>query len=144
MLKRYALLIIISFSFLFSMPKDYWLHNEKVVLKKDKFYTAWVYRDKDSKKEYKKILYFRWTLFHNNILTMHLNLEKFNHQFVLKEDMFQHSFKLDIFDSSYGIENPFLLIMFDSFDVKKKEVHFTFLIRDEFGSIEIEKIEEKR
>lgn len=126
------------------MPKDYWSHNEKVSLRKDKFHTVWIYRDKGSKKEYKKILYFRWTLFHNNILTMHLNLEKFNHQFTLKEENFRDAFKLNIFDSFSGTENPFLFIRFDSFDVKKKEANFTFLIRDEFGSITIEKIEEKR
>lgn len=126
------------------MSKDYWIHNEKVSLKKDKFYTVWIYRDKKTKKEYKKILYFRWTLFHNNMLTMHLNLEKFNHQFILQEDIFMDSFKLNIFDSFAGLENPFLFIRFDSFDVKKKEANFTFLIRDEFGSIEVEKIEEKR
>ena len=140
MLRKYIFFLIFSLSCLFSLPRDYWLHNEKISLKKDEFYTAFIYRDKGSIKEYKKILYFRWTLFHNNTLIMHLNLEKFNHQFTLENALFRDSFKLSIFDSFSGIENPFLFIKFNSFDVKKKEVNFTFLIRDEFGSIEIEKI----
>ena len=122
-------------SSLYGLPKNYWSHSEKVILEKDKFYTAWIYKDQGSSKEYKKILYFRWTLFHNNILTMHLNLEKFNHQFVLKKALFRDSYKLTLFDLAYGLENPFAFIQFDSFDIETSQAMFTFLIRDEFGSI---------
>jgi hypothetical protein len=141
--KKCVFFYLFCFSFLFPITDDYWLYNEKVSLKKDKFYTVWIHRDKGTQKAYKKILYFRWTLFHNKILTMHLNLDKFNHQFVLKEAIFRDSFKLNLFDSFAGIENPFLFIRFDSFNIKTKEANFTFLIRDEFGSIMIEKIKGK-
>lgn len=142
MLQKYILLYLLCSSFLFSITRDYWTHNEKVSLSKDQFYTAWIYRDKGTSKEYKKLLYFRWTLFHNKMLTMHLNLEKFNHQFILTNDLSMDSFKLSIFDSFSGIENPFLFIRFDSFDVKSKQVNFSFLVRDEFGSIDIQRIKE--
>ena len=134
-LKVFFILFLISS--LYSINDNYWIHKEKIKLKKDAFYTAWIYKDRGSNKEYKKILYFRWTLFHNEVLIMHLNLEKFNHQFTLKQEVFLDSFKLDIFDSYLGSNNPFLFIKFISFDKKTSEVTFMFFIRDEFGSIEV-------
>jgi len=137
--KKLCILLLLSIC-LYSMSDDYWIHKEEITLEKDEFHTVWVYRDKGTDKQYKKILYFRWTLFHNHLLTMHLNLEKFNHQFNLKQDFHKRTFKLSLFNDAISQEDPFFILSFKSFDLNSSKATFEFLIRDEFGSIGVEKL----
>ncbi len=111
--------LMLCYSFL---NASMWKIVESIELSKDEFYSRAV-KEKDSEREF--ALNFRWTLFHNRGLVMHLNYDKFVYQFILYQRYHNDSFKLQLLDSanSNNFENPYIRLEFKDFKDGKAKLN---------------------
>lgn len=95
-----------------AFPAGYWAQSGLASLKKDELYALIV-----ESGEMKKEVRFRWTLYKNRGLVMHLGYDRFVHQFVLYRDYRQDSFKLDLMSKEEaGLkETPYLMLVFKGY-----------------------------
>lgn len=123
---RYLRKIFVFFVFFLLFPwilyADSWKYQGELELKKDEVYKM-AFRQKAQVKE----LFFRWTLYKNEGLVMHLKYDGFVHQFVLYRDFQRSTFKLSLFaPESKVLSHPYLWLVFKDFrrDVKMAKVKF--------------------
>lgn len=115
------------------IDKSYWQKNEIVELSKDEFFTIMLTIDGNVKKD----LYFRWTLYKNESLTMHLGYDGFVHQFVLHPHYQVDSFKIPLYIKPNIPEpEPYFMIVLREFRLKDKKAVLEYFIRS--GSSKIE------
>lgn len=95
-----------------AFPAGYWVQSGLASLKKDELYSL-----KVKAGEMKKEVRFRWTLYKNRGLVMHLGYDRFVHQFVLYRDYHRDSFKLDLVpkEESGLHEAPYLMLVFKGY-----------------------------
>lgn len=117
----------------FLSANDYWKFKDIFTLEKNKFYAGTFRYRRD------KNFSFRWTLYKNKILVIHMHYDNFFKQFILeKEDYQKNSFKLPLFSASNrNFESPYLLLTFLKFDKKKQKPIFEIKIRDVEDIIEV-------
>ncbi|WP_300448997.1 hypothetical protein [Helicobacter mastomyrinus] len=96
-----------------------WLWKKSLSLEKEQVYTAH-FKVGGVQKE----LRFRWTLFKNYGLVLHLNYDKFNHQIVLYTDYQRNAYKipLGMEDRAYK-DKPHLVMYFKSFSDEKAHLN---------------------
>jgi hypothetical protein len=132
-------IIIIFFLhiYVFALYDGFFIYDKKITLKKDKYYSRVIHRGDD-----KKDIHIKWTLFINKIITMQVNLDRFNHQFNLKKSYGEQTFKLPLFKKiAFDVENPYLIIKFLEYkkynDETNNEAIFEIFIKDESNKIEV-------
>ena len=138
MFKKLILLLILS---LFSVQVFAleWAYEKEIKLKKDEFFSVWVETQSE-----KKLLKFRWTLFTNSNLVLLRVFDAFNYHHIVTEQYPRNSVKFDVgVRSEKYREKPYMLLKFDSFDVKKNEAVFKLLLNDKTGLINIKMIKKK-
>lgn len=92
-----------------------WSWEKSLELKKEQVYTAHFDLGNVQKK-----LEFRWTLFKNQGLVLHIRYDKFNHQVVLYQDYQRNAFKLPLSRGDNTLkDDPQLLLYFKDFADKK-------------------------
>lgn len=86
-----------------------------------------------------KTLTFRWTLYKDRGLVMHLNYDRNPHQFQLyKETRALNAFKIYLTHThSTKAQNPHIIIYFIDFDDDKKEAKFRYYLNRYNAPIEI-------
>lgn len=98
--------------------------DRSVVLKKDEVYRGELWLGK-----FKKPVFFRWTLYKQGGLVVHLNLNRFPYQFILYPDFQRDSFRIAVFkeiavgapqSSDEGFTPPFFMLSLRKFDPKKE------------------------
>ncbi len=97
--------------FLFATNVDMWQHSHEFVLKKDEFAKV-VFKKHEEEKTYDKEgeLFFRWTLYHNELLTLLVNYEGFPKQYILKKEYKRDALRVYLnddytkeFDRAYAV-----------------------------------------
>ncbi|MDE6886693.1 MAG: hypothetical protein K2P17_06620 [Helicobacteraceae bacterium] len=98
---------------------------EEIILKKDEVKSLDLFVE-----NVKKTLTFRWTLYKDRGLVMHLNYDRTPHQFILyKESLAKNSYKIYLSSiNSTQSENPYIRIYFIDFDDNKKEAKFRYYL----------------
>ncbi len=86
-----------------------------------------------------KTLAFRWTLYKDRGLVMHLNYDRNPHQFNLyKESLALNAFKVELTQTrSTKAQQPHIIIYFVDFDDYKKEAKFRYYLNKYDAQIEI-------
>lgn len=122
-MSRFLLIFLFIINLFASAPN--WDFKEEIKLKKDEFYEK-VIEDGVRKKRF----YFRWTLFKNEGLVVHLNYDGFNHQFILYKHYGLNSFKLNLLPKyHYEKESSFLYLIFKDIDIIKGIATFELYIK---------------
>jgi hypothetical protein len=94
-----------------SLSAEMWQSKESFSLKRNQFYQNF-YTDGDRKKRF----YFRWVMYKNEGLFVHLNYDGFNRQFILYRNYAQNSFRLDLTpNQNYRSDSSFLMLEFADF-----------------------------
>lgn len=110
---RYLAIFLLCSIALASMPL--WVWEKSLELEKEQVYKADI-----SVGNVQKILEFRWTLFKNKGLVLHIRYDKFNHQVVLYEDYQRNAYKIPLGrGNSEQKDEPHLVIYFKNFSDKK-------------------------
>ncbi|WP_233708161.1 hypothetical protein [Helicobacter bizzozeronii] len=103
----------------FAKPLD-----KTLQLKKDEVYGGELQLGK-----FKKPVFFRWTLYKDQGLVVHLNINHFPYQFILYPDFQRDSFRVAVFKERGGASSsevegdhtpPFLMLSFKKFDTQKE------------------------
>lgn len=111
-----------------SWEKSLWLEKEQL------------YKARFSVGNVEKDFQFRWTLYKNHGLVLHIRYDKFNHQEVLYTDYQRSSFKIPLgMGQELHKDNPNLLLYFKEFAEKKAA--FKLYIEGKGASLESEEIE---
>lgn len=86
-----------------------------------------------------KTLAFRWTLYKDRVLVMHLTYDRNPHQFHLyKESLALNAFKVELTQTrSTRAQSPHIIIYFVDFDDYKKEAKFRYYLNKYDAQIEI-------
>jgi len=98
-------------------------------LKKDQLQHVVIYEGKK-----KHQLSFRWTLYVNSSLVMHVDYDGHTYQPLLSTHYRLQRFKVDLFSKPIDLsqpegEAPFALLIFKAFDEKKREAYLDLLIK---------------
>ncbi len=113
-----------------------WSYNDEVELRKDQ-----VARYQISVDDKLLILDFRWTLYVNKGLVMLYKLDKFPYQNVMYKDHKLDRFKLKLKNrAANAYEEPYAVIVFKDFDDKTKKATFTILLKDDYRSVQAERV----
>jgi len=112
------------------LPPGWWTHYLSFVLKKDQIQNVKIIERTGGIHR----LSFRWTLYINGGLVMHMAYDKRRYQPLLYLSYQRNAFKFDLFpkprDAIYRpIETPYALLVFKAFDEKKKEAWFDLLVQ---------------
>ncbi|WP_457592215.1 hypothetical protein [Hydrogenimonas sp.] len=115
---------------------DGWDHYATFSLEKDQKQTIEIHEGKRIHR-----LTFRWTLYKNGGLVMHVNYDKHSYQPLLYARYRLDSYKIDLFPkaddaSRQNFETPYALIAFKAFDGKKRRAALDLMIKD-YGMSEI-------
>lgn len=111
-----------------------WSWERELALEKEQVYQAEIAVGSVQKK-----LEFRWTLYKNQGLVMHIRYDKFNHQEVLYTDYQRNAFRVKLGrDKAQERYTPYLIIYFKEF--KNKKAHFKLYIDGISASILSESI----
>lgn len=107
---------------------------EEFILKKDEVKIINLFVERDY-----KTLAFRWTLYKDRGLVMHLNYDRKPHQFQLyKESTALNAFKIPLTHTrSTKTQNPHIIIYFVDFNDDKKEAKFRYYLNKYDTQIEI-------
>ncbi|WP_456390487.1 hypothetical protein [Hydrogenimonas sp.] len=113
-----------------------WDHKATFVLKKDQLQHVEI---KAQGRDHH--LAFRWTLYKNGGLVMHISYDRQNFQPLLYAKYRKNSFMIDLFSkpADGNVANywtPYALLQFKAFDPKKREAWFDLLIKG-YGKNEI-------
>lgn len=108
-----------------AFPADYWLQSGSITLARDQFYTVGI-----SKGGERKDIRFRWTLYKNEGLVMHLSYSDHVHQFILYRDYQVDSFKLKLFPKQTPApeEEPYIRLVFNNYSRKDKIASFDYYV----------------
>lgn len=101
-----------------AMPLHLW--EKSVELKKEQVYKAH-FKVGNVEKE----LRFRWTLFKNQALVLHLNYDKFNHQFLLYRDYQRNCYKIALGGAEQS-NQAYFAMYFKSFE--RESAHLNLYI----------------
>ncbi|MGP1449901.1 MAG: hypothetical protein ACTTJS_02080 [Wolinella sp.] len=103
-----------------------WKFQGEVELGKDE-----VYKIALKQKDYIREIFFRWTLYKNEGLVMHLKYDGFVHQFILYNDYERDSFRLPLFAPEPRVYSyPYLWLVFKDFRRDTKIAKLKFYIHD--------------
>jgi hypothetical protein len=120
------------------LPPGWWTHSLSFVLKKDQVQHIEII-ERNGGNIHK--LAFRWTLYINGGLVMHISYDRRRFQPLLYLVYHRDSFKFDLFpkpkDALYKpLEDPYAVLVFKAFDEKKREAWFDLLMQT-FNNSEI-------
>lgn len=111
-----------------------WVWERELALEKEQVYQAEIVVGSVQKK-----LEFRWTLYKNQGLVMHIRYDDFNHQEVLYTDYQRNAFKVNLGrDRLQERQAPYLVIYFKEF--KNKKAHLKLYIDGVSASVLSESI----
>jgi len=123
--------VLFSVTLLFAeLSPEWWTHNVSFALKKDQIqHVEIVERTGQVHK-----LAFRWTLYINGGLVMHVSYDKHKFQPLLYLTYHRNTFRFDLFpkpkDALYKpLETPAALLVFKAYDEEKKEAWFDLLMQ---------------
>lgn len=106
-----------------------WTWEQSIALEKEQLYKA-----SFAVGEVQKELMFRWTLYKNAALVIHLQYDKFNHQFLLYNDYQRNAYRIPLgMGSATYKDTPHLAIYFKSFADKK--AYFNLYIEGQGASV---------
>lgn len=126
LLKVFIVFCIASLPLFGAIDKTYWKKNETIELSKDEFFKITFLVEGKVTKE----LYFRWTLYKNRALKMHLGYEGHVYQFVLHAEYGQDSWKLPIYGKPKTPEaEPYFMLSFKDFKLKTKTAVIEYFVR---------------
>ena len=118
-----------------AISSQYWHTRVPFVLKKDDYFSATLTQGAS-----KKDLHIKWTLFVNELLTMQVNYDKYNHQFNFRSSHKQDTFKLPLFrKKAHEMEQPYLLVELQKYDAQKKEASFEIFVRNPSADIRVKR-----
>ncbi|MDH5464922.1 MAG: hypothetical protein OEW60_04785 [Thiovulaceae bacterium] len=123
-----VLIFLLQVNFLFSaIDVGFFNTIATAELKKDQFLTIVVYDQEE-----KRLLQFRWTLFHNKGLVTHTNYRGHPMQELLYAKYRQDTIKIDIAlrDNEGSFYHPYLLITFLGYDYKQNRANFEIRHKD--------------
>lgn len=84
-----------------------------------------------------KILVFRWTLYKDNGLVIHINYDKFPHQSVLYKDNL-NSYKVSLSNLINDMDiNPYIIIYFVKFNTNTNKATFRYYLFNSNANIEV-------
>lgn len=123
------LLTLLSLSLLYGGQYREWKYSKTFVLKKDQLQHVLIY---DGEKRHQ--LSFRWTLYVNHGLVMHVDYDGHTYQPHLSTRYRLQRFKVDLFSKPIDLslsegDPPFALLIFKAFDEKKREAYLDLLIK---------------
>jgi len=112
------------------LSPEWWTHYISFALKKDQIQHVQIVERTGQVHK----LAFRWTLYQNGGLVIHVAYDKRRFQPLLYLSYHRDSFRFDLFpkpkDAIYKpFETPFALLVFKAYDKKKKEVWFDLLMQ---------------
>ncbi len=123
MRKVIVLLLLLSFTWLQGAEDDF---TTQVSLEKDQFQTLVVHEEKIL-----HVLKFRWTLYANDGLVMHLNYDDRVSQFILYNQYKKATYKVRLLPKkTLSKQAAFLYLTFNKFDYKEKKAYFDILVND--------------
>ncbi|WP_300367703.1 hypothetical protein [Hydrogenimonas sp.] len=134
-MSRILLALAAAVTLLFSAgandPNEGWSHYDTFALKKDQIQHIQI-----NANEKTHWLAFRWTLYKNGGLVMHVVYDGHRFQPLLYSDYKRDTFRIDLFSrpddaSPMQFETPFALLIFKAFDEKKREAHIDMKIRSD-------------
>ena len=132
---RAFLFFLFFVSVLDALSSQYWYRHIPFSLQKEKYFSAQVMQEATTKD-----LHIKWTLLVNDLLTMQVNYDKYNHQFNFNSKRKQDTFKLPLFrKKGREMEQPYLLVELKQYDAKKKEASFEIFLRNPSADIRIER-----
>ena len=118
-----------------AMPQWSW-EKDELSLKKEQLYKAHI-----GVGEVQKDFQFRWTLYKNNGLVLHIRYDKFNHQALLYKDYQRNAFKIPLGKSNGGQKDEPQLVMYFK-DFSDKKAHFKLYIEGNGAMVLDESISE--
>ncbi|WP_456451724.1 hypothetical protein [Hydrogenimonas sp.] len=115
-------------------PNAMWSHYDTFVLKKDQVQHVEIHANHKTHR-----LAFRWTLFVNGGLVMHVTYDGHRFQPLLYADYKRDAFRLDLFSrpndaSPLQYETPYALLIFKRFDAAKKRAEIEMKIKSDEAS----------
>ncbi len=132
-----AILFISTCLFADSLASFEYIHTFS--LKKDEVATISVI-----KKDYKTTspksgkMFFRWTLFHNDLLILLVNYEGFSTQYVLKNEQRRDSVNINLLGDYERVnQRVFMIIKFSEFNESKKVASINVMIFDSKKRVEV-------
>ena len=109
---------------LFAFNEGYWKYRGEAVLAKEEVYKITLKLGAMTKD-----IEFRWTLYKNEGLVVHLRYDAFPHQFVLYRNYQKNRFRLPLFaHEQMRTEEPFLQLSFFEFNRQTKLATLRFMI----------------
>lgn len=130
---RFLFFITLTVS-LWAFPPGYWSASGLVTLQKDQLHEL-----KLASADPKKKVRFRWTLYKNEGLVMHLSYDGFVHQFVLYRDYQRSAFKLPLLPRSSELgEAPYLMLVFKNYSRRTELAEIEYLLHPADRSIALE------
>lgn len=108
-----------------------WAWEKDLSLEKEQIYKA-----NFSVGAVQKELEFRWTLYKNYGLILHIRYDKFNHQVLLYTDYQRNAYKISLGrGSSAQKDNPHLIMYFKEFADKDKKAHLKLYIEGQGAAV---------
>lgn len=105
---------------------DEWKYQGELELAKEEVYKVSLQQDKLIKD-----LYFRWTLYKNEGLVIHLKYDGFVHQFVLYRDYQRLGYKIPLFaPEPKALSKPYFWLVFKDFRRDVKLARLKYYIHD--------------
>ena len=103
-----------------------WDYSKEVSLLKDQYQEILVKEDQQL-----RVLRFRWTLYANDGLVMHLSYNGNASQFVLYKQYKKNTYKMELLPKLSAYQTaPVLYLQFKQFDYKTEKAYFDILIDD--------------
>jgi len=130
-MSKFVLWVQLLATLLFAeLSPDWWTSYASFVLKKDQIQHVKIVERVGGVHK----LAFRWTLYVNGGLVMHIAYDKRRYQSLLYLSYKRNAFRFDLFpkpkDAIYKpFETPYALLVFKAFDKKKKEAWFDLLVQ---------------
>lgn len=120
-------LFVILFPLIGVCVADNWKYQRDIDLKKDETYHL-SFQEGQTAKD----MYFRWTLFKNEGLVMHLHYDGFVHQFVLYERYHTRGFKVQLFKPQprAATSAPYIWIIFSDYNYDTEIASLRLLVHD--------------
>lgn len=123
---RLIFCLLLTLTFAFAKMPD-WKMERFLELQKDEFYRVGFTINNEQ-----KTLSLRWTLHKNEGLVMHLNYDRFPHQFILYRDYKRACYKVELFKPQQGFvvyyEAPYAMVCFKDYDRLRKVASLKFYI----------------
>ncbi|RUM65114.1 MAG: hypothetical protein DSZ05_06665 [Sulfurospirillum sp.] len=132
------LLIFSVWAVLLSAGTENFDFSHMFTLKKDQIAEVEIKKDYPRTFAHEGILRFRWTLYHNKALVLLVDYEGFQTQYILETRYGKNVVKLFLTGDYPRIDKrPFVLLRFDSFDLKQKRAKLLTEFADPEKRLEI-------